>query len=239
MVFSDTSTSLGLIQDVTFLLGGVNTTDYATADRTRNINEHYRQIWHDIFEAYGGWRWDDTNQTDLPQATDSLVSGTATYALPSAALTIHAIEVKNSNGDWVKLDPAPAEYINRTTAIDEFLSSNGTPAYYRLLGDTIELFPAPNYASTNGLKVYFDRDISAFAATDTTKVAGFASPYHRVLSIGAALDYALANGMTDKISILSSMYNEYRVNIRKFYSERWRDNQPMRIKVADVTQEYE
>lgn len=239
MQFSDTSNLLGLVQDTTFLLGGVDTTDFATKDRTRCINEHYRKVWQWIFEAYGGWRWDDTNQTDLPQATDSLVSGTATYALPSAALSIYAVETKNSSsGDFQKLIPYSAEEINRRQSIDEFFESNGVPQYYRLVGDTIELFPAPNYASTGGLKVYFDRDISTFASTDTTKTPGFAAPFHRVLSIGAAMDFAVANGLNDKAANLASLYNDYEKRIKEFYSQRWRDRQPAKIKVVDAYREF-
>ena len=239
MQFSDTSNKLGLVEDVTFLLGGVNTTDYTTKDRARNINEHQRKVWHDIFTAYAGWRYDDTNQTDLPQATEDLVSGTATYALPSAALTIQNVEVKDASGNWLRLRPVPAEIINETQAINEFLSSDGTPSFYRLLDDTIELFPESNYNSTAGLKVYFDRDMVNFANDDTTKTPGFASPYHRVLSTGAALDYATANGMTDKVNILTPLYDQYRADIRQFYSQRWLDYVPSRIKVLDSTQEYE
>jgi hypothetical protein len=40
---------------------------------TRAVNEANRLIWAWIFQAYGGWQYDDGNQTTLPSATAALV----------------------------------------------------------------------------------------------------------------------------------------------------------------------
>jgi hypothetical protein len=66
------------------------------------------------------------------------------------------------------------------------------PQYYRLIGSTIELFPAPAAASVTaaaGLKVYFDRSSSSFVYTDTTKGFGFASEYHDIPPRKAAIEW--------------------------------------------------
>mgnify|MGYP006408286223 FL=1 len=55
MQFSDTSNLDGIVQDITFLLGNIGTTEYVLNDRARNVNERYRQVWEVIFNAYGGW----------------------------------------------------------------------------------------------------------------------------------------------------------------------------------------
>lgn len=240
MQFSDTSNLTGIVQDITFLLGGIDTNDYVLKDRARNVNEHFRKVWHRIFNAYGGWRWDDSNQTDLPQATATLTSGTSKYTIPTGSLTVYSIEIKNSSGIYSKITPLTAEQIEQFGTLTELNDSaaTGVPSFYRLVGDTIELFPNPNYTASAGIKVYFDRDISSFSSNDTTKTPGFAAPYHRILSIGAAMDYASANNMVDKITILLAMYNEYMNNIGLFYSERWRDKQPKRITVPDLMREF-
>ncbi len=227
------------MEDITFLLGNVDTTQYVLKDRARNINERYRAVWGWIFEVYGGWIFDDSNQTDLPQATTTLTSGTAVYSVPTGALAIQGIEAKDSAGNWSVLQPITTEQINESQAVDEFSETNGIPRYYRLVGETIELFPAPNYTQAASLKVYFNRDISVFASTDTTKTPGFAAPFHRALSVGAALDFAMANSMNEKISTLSQMWVDFERRIKNFYSERYLALFPQRIKVRDAYKEYE
>jgi|TARA_Y100000310_G_scaffold311518_1_gene357845 hypothetical protein len=243
MQFSDTSNLDGIVQDITFLLGNIGTTEYVLNDRARNVNERYRQVWEVIFNAYGGWEFVDNNISDattLPWGEVNLVSGTAVYALPSAALTINGVEVKDSGGNWSVLTPLTYEEIREVQAVDEFNSSNGVPMYYVVTGDVIELFPAPDYSQATSLRVYFSQDISTFSGTgDDTKVPGFASPFHRALSVGAALDFAMANGMNDKATMLQGLFNDYLFKIRQFYGQRFRDKFPPKIKVIDSFIEYQ
>ncbi len=199
---------------------------------TRHINTCSSKVWSWIFESYGGWVYDDSNETDLPQGATDLASGTSKYALPSEALTVHRVEVKDSAGDYIKLDVLTSEMINM--GIDELEPNNGTPRYYRLLGNTVELFPAPNYASTGGLKVYFDRGAVAFASTDTTKTPGFASPYHNALAVGASLEWMKIKQPDHKTILhLKEDWARYERDVRQFYVERFKDYRP-KIKRAKV-----
>ena len=70
MKYNGDSDSQDIITHITNTLGGVDENDYTLKQRTLNVNRHLRRVWQAIFETYGGWRWDDTNQTDLPQATE-------------------------------------------------------------------------------------------------------------------------------------------------------------------------
>src|SRR3990167_1865178 len=157
MVFSDTNTKLGLIQDITFLTG-VDTNKYSTADRTRNINSWNSKVWTWAFEAYGGWQFDDDNNSStssMPTGSVTLVSGTSAYGLPSGTLTVRKVDILKSDGTtWETLTPLSLEMIG--IAEGEFLKTAGSPRYYRLVGDVIRLYPAPNYAGTNYLKVFLD-----------------------------------------------------------------------------------
>lgn len=199
---------------------------------TRHINTCSSKVWSWIFESYGGWIYDDGNETDLPQGATDLASGTSKYALPSEALTVNRIEVMDSAGNYVKLTPITQEMI--ASGIDEFQSTDGTPQGYRLIGNTVELFPAPSYNSTGGLKVYFDREAVAFASTDTTKAPGFASPYHNALAVGASLEWMKIK-QPDHATIvhLKEDWARYERDIRQFYTERWKDYKP-RMKRAKV-----
>lgn len=237
MQFSDSSNKLGLIEDITFLLSGVDTTSYPTADRTRNINERYRHVLANIFEVYGGWVFQDDNLSTTPYADQTLTSGTAVYAIPTGALTINMVQLKNSGGTYDRpLTPISLDQF-RLLGAENANSSTGSPRYYMLYEDSIRLLPTPNYTvASTGIRVFFEQGISAFAASDTTKTPGFASIFHRALSIGAAIDYAIAKGKQSQVNSLQKLWDQYIFDIRKFYAKRWRDFQPAKIlKYRDLT----
>lgn len=229
MVFSDTTDNQGIIQDITFLLG-IDTNAYPIKDRTRNVNERFRMVWSMIFESYGGWQFIDDNTSDtstgVPYTDTDLVSGTALYSLPSSAITVNGVEILNG-GVWQRLQAiTPEQFIDGGG--DSLFPSGGTSTHYMLQGDVIRILPTPSTDVTSGLRVYFDQEISTFLYTDTTKTPGFASPFHRMLSVGAALDYATARGVAKKAD-LQNLWNDYEIRLRKFYTKRWKDRQPARI----------
>lgn len=231
MQFSDTTNKLGLIEDITFLLG-IDTNAYPLADRTRNINERFKMVWQMIFEAYGGWLFIDDNTSDtstgVPYADQNLVSGTGLYALPSAALTVMEVSILNSGSTREILKNLSYEEFKQIGG-DASFTTNSMPRWFILQGDVIRLLPIPNYSATNGLRVYFEQSISAFASTDTTKTPGFASIFHRMLSVGASLDYALARVLPEKAAYLQNLWNDYERRLKDFYSKRLKDKLPHRI----------
>lgn len=232
MVFSDTSTKQGLVEDITFWLGQ-DANAFPLADRVRSINERYRQVWTMIFSSYGGWMFMDDNTSDtttgVPYADQTLTSGTSLYALPSTALTINSVSILGSGGSR-QIDLKGISYEEyKELGGDATNTSNATPRYYILQGDVLRLVPTPNYTQSSGLRIYFDQGISAFAATDTTKVPGFASPFHRMLSVGAALDYAMARGLKDKAIYLQNVWSRYEVDLRRYYAKRWKDRRPANL----------
>lgn len=242
MVFSDTSGKQGLIQDVTFLLG-LGLTAYTIEDRTRNMNSRFSMLWHTIFESYGGWKYIDDNTSDtstgVPYADQTINSGTSLYQLPSAALAINGIQVKSSAGVFqTPLSPLTEEQFLQMGGEAAF-PSTGTPWAYLLQGDILRLLPTPNYTLASAIRVFFDQGISTFATSDTTKVPGFASPFHRALSVGCALDYAMARGMQDKKVWLEALWNDYEKRIADFYSKRYKARYPHRIQAGvDLVQEF-
>ena len=231
-VFSDTSTYLGIVQDIDYILFGSSTatSPYAIADKTRNINNAYDKVVSLILQADGRWEWDDNNKTDLPIGTTSLVANQQDYEMSAATfLKILKVEIKDSSGNWKVLSPISLD--DKTTqSITDYKSTAGTPQEYDKLGNSIFLYPKPSYASSGGLKIFYQRNVTYFSATDTTEVPGFAEPFHRILSYGAALDYAIANSMQSKINILKPLMTELETGLMKFYSSRGRDEK-MTIKL--------
>src|SRR5206468_3441721 len=128
------------------------------------------------------WQFDDDNYTTLPEGTTNLVSGQSDYSFAATFLDVDWVKVKDAGGNWQMLDPIDQSQVDQ--ALENYLITNGMPEMYDKVGDSVRLYPAPATASvtlTAGLKIGFKRTGSLFAATDTTKVPGFASPYHVIL----------------------------------------------------------
>lgn len=229
MVFSNTTTLGGVIQtfermtDQGYAAVTGDTTKLKEA--TNLANQKSSEIWHIIHEATGNWQYDDSNNTDLPFATTDLVSAQQRYALPTEALTVQRVEIKDSSGNWTVLRPLIKESIPE--ALDEFHDENGTPMYYNLVDGVITLYPATNYASTDGLKVYYDREAVEFATDDTTQTPGFASPYHEILPIMMAMEwYNVKQPTSPTLVKLEQKFLRLEKALKDFYGKRFKGYKP-------------
>ena len=206
------------MEDIDFLCGTSNSS-YPLADKTRNVNQHYHDISRIIWECANAWQYDDSNKTTLPHATTALVHGQQDYGLPSTAQRLHRVEVKDSNGDFQKLEEFD-EHDVRGMAMTEWKETNGLPTHYDLKGLSVYLYPPPSSADVTlaaGLKIYVDRDVTEFTTASTTAAPGFATPFHRILSYSAAVDYEkdptkLQLFMTEKARLIEGL--------KRFYSTR-------------------
>lgn len=222
MQFSDTTNNSGLIQDITFLTGA-DTNAYTAAHRTRNINRwlYKAVLW--IWEASGTWEYDDSNHTDLPIATANLVDGQQDYSLPTTLLKLFRVEVKDAAGNFYKLKPKDQSDIS--IALTEYEKTAGLPKYYDLIGQSLFLYPKPSSSSVttaSGLKIYLARDVDEFTTTDTTQEPGIAEPFHRILSLGAAYDFAVAKGMSQATAWRQEI-EQLRQELESFYGDKHRD----------------
>jgi len=235
MQFNDPVNDTGLIQDIDMLCGTTSAT-YPINDKTRNINQHYHQVVATIWEVVDGWQYDDSNKNDLPILVADLVNEQQDYELPSTAQRIERVEVLDSNGNYQKLKQIDWHDIE-AQAMTEFLETPGLPIYYDLVGRSIFLYPPPSSKETTlteGLKIYINRDIDEFTPGDTTKEPGFAKPFHRLLSLGAAIDYEkdptrLARLVREKDKLekaLKTFYSkrhiERKTAIRPYNKKHWR-----------------
>ena len=237
MQYNDTTSLTGIVQDIerktdlgsTYISGDTT----RLKDFTALVNQVSRDLWFQIFKSTGNWIYDDNGYTDLPQGITDLVSGTSAYAMPPEALTIKRIEAKDETGQWYELKPISLEQINE--AVDEFYSENGQPEYYRLVNNTIEIFPASNYASSGGLKVYFDRGSVDFAYNATTATPGFASPFHYLIPLGTAIQWLKTKNPTN--SSLPLYINDYNVgvlNLIKYYQMRNKSKKPIIRRIKEI-----
>jgi len=241
MVFSNTTTKDGILQEIaTWCFGSSSnddTTAYPLLDKTRNVNRWYDRAVSLIMQADGNWEWDDVNQTDLPVATTALVANQQDYGLDAAVqYKLLRVEILDNNGDSHQLNQI-SQTDKRGTSLTEYKSTAGTPQEYDLVGNSIFLYPKPSYAKTAGLKLHFQRGASYFESTDTTKEPGFNRMFHRILTFGPAYDYALANGFQNKINLYRDEIAQLERGIITFYSGRNRDAKiQLRLRKEDYGQ---
>src|ERR1035437_3893291 len=209
LVFSDTSSSkAGLVQECESQVFGDNSYGRISGDAnllatfTRYMNEALNTVVNLIMTADGRWQFDDTNNTDFPIATTNLVSTPGSeqqdYAFDITMLRILKIEVLDNTGAWNKLTPIDEADVY-DQSLSDFLKAPGRPIYYDKQGSSIMLYPKPlatQVTSTAGLKIWFQRPPSYFVTSDTTKVPGFNSMYHRLVALIASRDYAMFKGLS-------------------------------------------
>jgi len=224
MEYSNETTKAGIIQDIDFLLNLDDPTTYDIKDKTRNSNRAYDRVVSLILQADSRWEWEDTNKTDLPIAITDLVAGQRDYGIDTTFLRITKLLVKDRAGNWQILIPVDENDPEGRDIIEE--RAEGMPQRYIKKANSIFLGPKPNYSSTAGLKIHFQRNVDYFIDTDTTKKPGFAEPFHRLLSLYAAYDWCLANNLGGRMGILANEITKMEVALIEFYSSRARDEKP-------------
>jgi hypothetical protein len=200
MQFSDTINNTGIVEQARILMR-VDATQWPTARIANSCNN-----WLDMVAGYAigadrRFQWDDTNHTALPIGTTNVVANQSDYSFltdqqGNSILNLTQIEVLDPTGNWRKLE---ARNLGDTDeAEDELLRVAGLPTHYDKIADNIiRLTPKPSANVTAGLKFYFQRTPSYFAATDTTKNPGVAPLLHRGFVIAAAYDGALTLGLAN------------------------------------------
>lgn len=222
MQFSDTSTKSGLVEETHFFANTTSAT-YSINEITRNINRALDRVAFLIQSADQLWQFDDQNNTDQPIATTSLVNGQSDYSINADFLKILKIEIKDSNGNWQEVNPidvSDPNFKRISTA-----TTNGIPTRYDKNGNSVFLFPAPNYDSNGGLRIYYQRNMTYFVVSDTTKAPGFNPQFHRILSLQAALDLCIAKELPQATN-LATQVNKLEVDLLEFYSNRGKDEPP-------------
>lgn len=225
-----------------------NSSSFPIADKTRQANYALRTIWGDIFDAYGGWIYDDSNLTDLPEATTDLVANQQFYALPVNISQIVGLEFQNVGGTWIPLTPVTLEKIHQNGyAESEFLKTPAVPMFYRPTATGVKLYPPANFSQLQSLRVQISRDISSFSVTDTTKQPGFDPLFHEGVPLFMALQYAKINSLPVAGGVMRGGYKtglladwfDFETRLKRHYSTRFWQMFPPRIRVEDATRVYQ
>ena len=217
-----------LYDDALNFAGISDTSQFPLTEFTRNTNNWSRKADSWIWQATGTWEFDDSKWTSLPIATATIVDEQQDYEIPSTARKIDRVEVLDTNSNYQLVTPIDKSQIT-TAAMSEFYETPGFPKYYDLIGRSLFLYPKPstnNVTAAAGLKMYVSRDIDEFAVTDTSTEPGFDNHFHRIVSLGSAYDYCLANGIEDRQKQIKVEIEQIKTEMHEFYGARHRDFRP-------------
>lgn len=252
MEFNPSSGSQGLINDITFWTGAT-TTEYSLADRTRNLNTWYHKVITMILNAIDEWDFDDPNHSNKhPIITRALVANRRDYVFSTALWSLIATEggsagsnaaikplkIKRVDICWdgtgnvcYKAEPVDTSEmglgLGNDTEIDGRFSK--TEPKYDLDGNAINIYPRASSANVDNsgvLRVEFVREIDEFTTSDTTQEPGFDEPFHRMLSIGTSLDYAIKHGLPNKNDLMALLV-DYEERLKKYYGSKSADRNYM------------
>jgi len=222
--FNPSNKAISIIGDIDFLLFGNSATlnaDYSLTDRTRNINIAWDEVVASLYKADPNYKWDDTSNSDFPFATLALTADQDHYTLLDTALVIHRVRMKDSQGSWITLTPRL-----RSELTDTELNATGTPDKYYKFGGAVFPLPIPDYGIAGGVELEFQRGGNHFTIADDTASPGFNSQFHQILSIKSAKRYALANGMDEKVAMLTTMEEDITRKMIEHYQLRSPDEKP-------------
>lgn len=197
-----------------------NSTSYPTSEITPSANRALDRSVSLIRDSQGRWQWDDSNNTDFPIATTSISDDVGDYELDPTHYSIERVEVKDAAGSWTRLLPFDQRDVEGS--LTEFLDDGGVPQYYDKLGNSIILYPTPNYSQAASIKVYYQRGPSYFTTSDTTKTPGFNPLFHELIPLWAAYDYAFINQMEVKDDLLARI-GSMEEQLKDYYALRDRD----------------
>lgn len=231
MVYNDTTTKLGLIQDCEQNLfgeyGAISNSTDKLYDFAARINRSYDKLATFIMSVDGRWQFDDTNYTDLPIGSTNLVSGQQDYTLDVEFMDIEKVVILDSAGNKYVLNPFDINDPIAKVYLTNITTSGGIPNWYDKFGGTLMLYPIPNYNKTSGLTVYYRRKPSYFAYNDFAKTPGVPAVFHRYLSLDASLDYAISKSMPVK-NDLTIQLAKMEDSLTDWYSKRSKD-EPKKI----------
>ena len=169
---------------------------------TNRLNQAFERIMPFLYSWSNYLKWDDTNNLDQPIGTFSIVANQPDYTIAQDA---DSLAILNITGVRILQGATGTFYydLKEMTSDDrwaqEAMSPNttitGIPTNYLKRGNTVYLFPQPNYSATNGCKIYFERQASYFKGdnSDDTKVAGIPLPFQDLLPLYASHDWLITN----------------------------------------------
>ena len=222
---------LDINNDISFLTGA-DTTDYTAAQRLINVNAWYQKVITMILASQDEWDYDDFNKTDYPIVTVALTTN-RDYPMPRAftatskLLKIKRIDVTYDGSTYYKAEPFDSGEMGSGLGNDTNTDARFDKAEpkYDLLYNAIWLYPKASSADVTAgatMRIEFLREPAEFTSAEVTtgtKEPGFDTPFHRIISIGASYDYAMALGLPNTNHLLQ-LTQDYEARLKQYYGSK-------------------
>lgn len=202
MQFNQTTDKNGIIQTIEFWCGmadGQISGDSTTLKIfTSRVNSAFDRVLPLILSNTQNVKWDDLNHPDFPVANFNLVSGQADYTISVDDNSLDILNIlkvriltSSSATQYTDVDIITLDDEKAYDAMSPNSQDTGIPTRALIKGNTVFFNPKPNYSATYGVKVFFEREQSYFASTDTTKEPGIPKYSHELLALYPAHDWLL------------------------------------------------
>lgn len=227
MVFSDTTNKDGMVQAWEFWTRHKDGAATGTLLKqvTARVNAAFDRIMPLLLMYSDHIRWDDVNHTDAPIGYLDLTVNKNEYKLTEDdnsldILNITKVRVLRATGDTQRHeldritldDPRVAEIMSPDTSV------TGKPNFFLEALPFLYTDVLSDATITDGIEIFFGREQSYFASTDTTKEAGIPLPFHELLVLYAALDWNMVNRTRDGqlIGRLQARIDEIERDLKNF-----------------------
>ncbi|MEA2113670.1 MAG: hypothetical protein U9P63_03395, partial [Patescibacteria group bacterium] len=157
----------------------------------------------------------------------NLIAEKEDYEIPTTALKIVKVEVLDNDGNYQPLTEKKISDLGGMS-VDEYLEDSGMPLKYILVGKYIKLKPKPKAGDVtlaSGLRLWVSREVDIFTYTDEAQEPGFAEPFHRLLSLGAAFDFASVKKLSNKNDLRTEI-EQLKTQLFEFYGNKNLDSKP-------------
>lgn len=225
LAFSEATNNTGIVQQTRYLMR-VDSTQWPTAKIVNSCNNYLDLVAGYAIGADNNFQWDDTNHTALPEGTAQLTINVSDYSFltdeqgNSIVTLLGVSRLDSTTNKYVPLEQVD----RREVDTGYFGTTSGTPtAYDKIADNIIRLDYLPPATVSAGLKFYFQRTPSYFAATDTTKAPGVSPLLHRGFVVASAYDGALTLGLPNLNALGVEMQKEEKKMIEYFARNRNRD----------------
>lgn len=235
MKFSDPTQKDGLIQHAEQTLWGDNPFGTITDDSEKFAI--FRNLMNRAMDKYTSialgndfrWNYDDANHPDYPVGLGRLVKGQQDYPLPLSYLYIEQVELRTKEGNWVRLTPFDLDETRQyRRGISE--TKEGTPRFYRKLGQSLLLYPTPDYSDMGdtdtgprSLRVHYKRPSTYFSENEPDKVVGISPLHAPYIYLSACADYADDKGLESATRLREKMMVFEQRDIPLFFGRRAQD----------------
>jgi hypothetical protein len=212
MQYNETTNKSGLMQACEFWCGfpdtGITGDTFLKQQFTVRLNAGFEMILPSLLSRSKAVKFDDPNNADQPVGTFNIVSGTHDYALTEDDNGLDILNVvslailpTSSATEYETLTQLTLDDPRAQRVMSPNPSDVGVPTHWMKRGNTVYLYPQPNYAATAGVKIAFEREQTYFTTSDTTREPGIPKPFHELLALYASYDWILVNKSDNAVLI--------------------------------------